>query len=236
MSNKEILSCRALGALLCYPDNELIASLPDIRAFLATEGHLSRPRLEGMERLLARLQDSDLITAQECYVNLFDRTRSLSLHLFEHVHGESRERGQAMVDLLDLYKEHGLELTANELPDYLPLFLEFLSSLPPTEAQENLQQPIEIIRALRDRLIAKDSDYAVVFDALLDMAGIYLKPQQVQEEAVDLDKEWQEEQVVFLGAELEKKSGCSNCSGGGCKSGLQVSIEPRKGKRHGLSA
>jgi nitrate reductase delta subunit len=236
VSLKENASYQAVGALLCYPDSALVSSLQKIEELLDTEERLSRERRNDIKQLIDRLRCDDLIDSQELYVSLFDRTRSLSLHLFEHVHGESRDRGQAMVDLMDLYKEHGLELSANELPDYLPLFLEFLSSLPPHEAHENLLQPIEVIRALRDRLIAKHSDYAIIFDSLLDLAGITLKPLKVQEEIIDIDKEWEEEQVTFLGAELEKKSGCSSGGcGGGCKSGLQISPKPGSGDKHGSS-
>ena len=83
-----------------------------------------------LDRLLDELATGDLYDLQERYVLLFDRTRSLSLHLFEHVHGESRDRGQAMVDLKALYERHGLLMSSSELPDHLPLFLEFLSDHP----------------------------------------------------------------------------------------------------------
>ena len=67
------------------------------------------------------------LEAQAKYDSLFERGRSLSLWLFEHVHGESRDRGQAMVDLMAQYDMAGFEINAKELPDYLPMYLEFLS-------------------------------------------------------------------------------------------------------------
>ena len=118
--------------------------------------------------LLAELADPDIYELQERYFALFDRSRTLSLHLFEHVHGESRDRGQAMADLIALYNSHGLEMAAGELPDFLPLFLEFLSLLPDAEARAMLAEPAGILRALTDRLAARDTAYATVMEALAD--------------------------------------------------------------------
>jgi len=148
-------------------------------------------------------------------VALFDRNRSLSLHLFEHVHGDSRERGQAMVDLLAMYEKHGLQVAARELPDYLPLFLEFLSTLPLKEAREILSQPTRIISALKQRLEKGDdaAGYAAVFAAIESIAGGKTARQVVDEiltragdpgdpgDAPDnldaLDRDWQEQPVLF---------------------------------------
>ena len=121
---------KALSALLSYPETELFAALPEIRHALDGENMLPRAEQQAVERFLDALGRLDPLDAQERYVALFDRNRSLSLHLYEHVHGESRDRGQALVRLQELYRLHGLEVDARELPDYLPLFLEFLSLLP----------------------------------------------------------------------------------------------------------
>jgi nitrate reductase molybdenum cofactor assembly chaperone NarJ/NarW len=108
---------------------------------------------------------------QERYVSLFDRVRSLSLHLFEHVHGESRDRGQAMVDLRQLYESHGYELATDELPDYLPAFLEFLSALPLDDARAHLDDTVHLLESIGARLAKRGSAYAAVFQALLELAG-----------------------------------------------------------------
>ena len=105
---------RALAALLAYPEAALIEALPEIRPQAPAE----------VLRLVKELEEQDLLVSQECYVSLFDRSRALSLHLFEHVHGESRDRGQAMVDLQAAYLARGMQVVAHELPDYLPAFLE----------------------------------------------------------------------------------------------------------------
>ena len=127
---------KVLSALLTYPTAELQAAVPEMRAALDGEGRLPQSNRDRLDRILEELAKGDLYDLQERYVLLFDRTRSLSLHLFEHVHGESCDRGQAMVDLKALYERHGLVMSSSDLPDHLPLFLEFLSAAPETEACE----------------------------------------------------------------------------------------------------
>ena len=139
---------------------------------------------------------------QERYVGLFDRGRAVSLHLFEHVHGETRDRGQAMVDLLALYRKHGLEVTAGELPDYLPLFLEFLSILPVPEAQALLTEPAAILRALAERLERRDAGYAAVIGAVAALAqapqtGASAIPDDDADYLAALDAAWEEAAVRF---------------------------------------
>src|SRR5690606_17443650 len=127
---------KVLSLLLSYPGEAIGSAAEELKLALREDKALPpgiRRRLEGM---IDGMAGADLYELQEDYVLLFDRTRSLSLNLFEHVHGESRDRGQAMVDLLATYEAHGLRLTARELPDHLPLFLEFLSTLPAADARE----------------------------------------------------------------------------------------------------
>ncbi len=126
---------KVLSALLTYPSAELQAAAEELHAALDSDGLVAQSVRGDLDRLIDEFASSDLIDLQERYVMLFDRTRSLSLHLFEHVHGESRDRGQAMIDLRSLYEQKGLAMTASELPDFLPLFLEFLSSLPLGDAR-----------------------------------------------------------------------------------------------------
>ena len=118
---------KVLSALLSYPTQELQAASAELRAVVADEGLVAGDVRHALNRLISEIAAGDIYDLQERYVFLFDRTRSLSLHLFEHVHGESRDRGQAMIDLQDLYNRNGMAITATELPDFLPLFLEFLS-------------------------------------------------------------------------------------------------------------
>jgi nitrate reductase delta subunit len=157
--------------------------------------------------LAFELSGQDLYGAQARYVDLFDRTRSLSLQLYEHVHGESRDRGQAMVELLKLYSSRGLELTAKELPDHLPVFLEFLSMLPTDEAAALLGEAAHVLEALRERLKKRRSPYARVFDILVALVetkrnaealnALLQEPDDDPDDLEALDRAWAEEQVTF---------------------------------------
>ena len=110
---------KSLSVLLSYPTEDLVAAGPAIREAVAAEGLVPKAELGPLTALIDSFATADLYDLQERYVLLFDRTRSLSLHLFEHVHGEGRERGQAMVDLKAHYARHGMEIGVGELPDFL---------------------------------------------------------------------------------------------------------------------
>ncbi len=193
---------RALSALLRYPDEAVQQAAPVFAALLAEDGLLTPDQRVALTPLIERLAHDDLLDSQEAYVVLFDRGRALSLHLFEHVHGESRDRGQAMVDLRDRYEVQGLEIEAKELPDYLPLFLEYLSVLPPAQAAEELAQPGVILSALAQRLEEKDTPYAAPMRILADLAGaggeaFVIAPADDPDDLAALDAAWEEEQVRF---------------------------------------
>lgn len=162
---------KALGALLAYPETELIAALGEIEDVIEAEALLPKAEVAGLLRLTGMLRDTELMALQERYVEHFDRVRSLSLHLFEHVHGESRDRGQAMVDLNQLYAKEGLQLANHELPDFLPAFLEYLSLLPYRDAVTQLEDTVRILDGIGARLAKRGSHYAAVFNALLRLAG-----------------------------------------------------------------
>lgn len=198
---------KVLSILLTYPTEDLKASAGALKETLETEALLSASDRDLVSELIDEIENQDLFDLQERYVLLFDRTRSLSLHMFEHVHGESRDRGQAMVDLMGLYERHGLFIDAKELPDFLPMFLEFLSTLPVADAGELLGQPIEVITALRERLRKRKSRYAAVFYALEALAKGKPKPENVEallaqpeddpNDLEALDRIWEEEAVTF---------------------------------------
>lgn len=196
------LTFRVLSALLRYPDEALQRGAADLAGALAAESVLAPQQRAALAPLIDRLSQDDLLDSQEAYVALFDRGRAFSLHLFEHVHGESRDRGQAMVDLRDRYRVQGLEITANELPDYLPLFLEYLSVLPPAQALAELAQPGVILSALADRLEDKGTPYAAPLRILADLAGsggeaFEIAPADDPDDLAAVDAAWEEEQVRF---------------------------------------
>lgn len=190
-------SLRALAALLAYPTRELIDALQEIRAALEADPAI-RPALRALDRLLEHLEDGDLLDLQEEYVGLFDRTRSLCLNLFEHVHGDSRERGPAMAELLGVYGAAGLEPATGELPDHLPLLLEHAAA---TGDIGLLANAAPILDLLHGRLLARSSPWAGALDGTLRAAGgaAGTGPAQPEPEqtAEGLDEEWAEAPVVF---------------------------------------
>ncbi len=197
---------KILAALLTYPTAEIQEAVDDFLPLLKEEALLTAPFIKRLKPLIAEYRERDLLDLQERYVLLFDRTRTLSLHLFEHVHGESRDRGQAMVDLKAMYEASGLNIDSTELPDFLPLFLEYLSTLPCDEALELLQEPAHVIAAIGERLAKRDSSYASVLSGLGQLAGpadpkiieaLRAEPDDDPEDLAALDEAWEAEQVTF---------------------------------------
>ena len=188
---------KALAALLAYPDAQLVDALPDIRAIVEGDRALPHEARSGLAALVAELARTDLIDLQERYVALFDRGRATSLHLFEHVHGESRDRGQAMVDLKAEYARAGLVLAGGELPDYLPALLEFVSLQPQEVADAMLGESAHLLRSIGNALAKRESTYAHVLAAalaLVDERGLDDAPVPPEK---PLDEEWAEEPVIF---------------------------------------
>ncbi|MDP3077349.1 nitrate reductase molybdenum cofactor assembly chaperone [Bradyrhizobium sp.] len=198
---------KVLSALLSYPTESLIAAAPEFGAVLIAEKLLPPAQLRAIEALIEEIAGGDVYDLQERYGMLFDRSKTLALHLFEHVHGESRDRGQAMVDLKAMYEGAGLLIAANELPDYVPLLLEFLSTRPVAEACELLGQTAHILAALAERLGRRQSNYKAIFDGLVVMAAEAPRRDIVDEllksadtdpmDLVALDAAWEEEEVRF---------------------------------------
>ena len=208
---------KIISLLLSYPEADLHAGLDEIGQALADQGTGNTRERALLGRLVDDLAHLDLIESQERYVHLFDRTRTLSLHLFEHVHGESRDRGQAMVDLMEMYERAGFVIDAKELPDYLPLFLEFLSTRSSEEIADLLGETAHIHSALVERLRKRESVYANAFVVLGMLAGerpdkALLKqlmdmPDIDPDDLGALDKIWEEEIVTFGGNAGENACG-----------------------------
>ncbi|MFP2423452.1 nitrate reductase molybdenum cofactor assembly chaperone [Pseudescherichia vulneris] len=196
-----------LSRLLEYPDAALWQHQQEVHAALAESDVLSKEDAQSLCVFVRDLTQKDVLDVQADYSELFDRGRATSLLLFEHVHGESRDRGQAMVDLMAQYAQHGLELDSRELPDHLPLYLEYLAQLPRDDALGGLQDIAPILALLSARLQQRESRYAVLFDVLLKLASTEVDSQKVAEKIADearddtpqaLDAVWEEEQVKFF--------------------------------------
>jgi len=198
---------KVLSALLSYPQPEIQAALGEMAEALDQERLLPEREQQALRAFMNRLEHTDLMEWQERYVASFDRGRALSLHLFEHIHGQSRDRGQAMVNLLEVYHRHGFELNARELPDYIPLFLEYLAQRPAGEALDTLADAMHVLSLLGARLAERGSDYHVVFDALAALVGEPAEIADIRHQAategpdetvVNMDQIWEEEAVTFL--------------------------------------
>ncbi len=157
---------KVISLLLCYPESDWLAALPELEDALASEADLNGDAHTKLAPLFAQLRDTRLIALQESYVATFDRNPSHSLHLFEHIHGESRDRGSAMIDLLNEYWKYDFDASASELPDYVPLFLEFLSLLPAEEALALLGDAVHVLATIGRKLHANGSLYATAFQVL----------------------------------------------------------------------
>ncbi|MGB0959845.1 MAG: nitrate reductase molybdenum cofactor assembly chaperone [Halocynthiibacter sp.] len=201
------MQLKAISALLSYPTEDLQKASEEIKAALTEGGLFSNAAVEPVKKLMDDIASGDIYEMQETYVGLFDRSRTLSLNLFEHVHGESRERGSAMVDLVEMYRDGGFEPMASELPDHLPVLLEYLAMRSLGEVKEVLADTAHILEVLQTRLNRRDSNYACVFAALLQISGTakdqemvteMLKVEEDDPEDLEaLDAVWEEAQVTF---------------------------------------
>lgn len=185
------LTLRALARLLAYPDAELRAQMPALIDALQAEQALPAARVTELQALVQQVCAMDPYEAEARYVDTFDRGRQTSLHLFEHIHGDSRERGPALIDLTQTYEKAGLFLGANELPDHLGVVLEFASTQPPAVAREFLAEMAHVLGALFSALQAKDSPYASVVAAVLEAAGEKAQAVAIAPEP-ELDEAWAE--------------------------------------------
>jgi len=199
---------KLISLLLDYPAHSLKEDAPAIFEMIMADDDIKPDTKVAMIDFVEQRSTMDLLDWQSDYDALFERGRNLSLLLFEHVHGESRDRGQAMVDLMDQYKQAGLEIGAKELPDYLPLFLEFLSTQDRPDAQAWLQDVGHILGTLYSRLEARDAGYASLISALIEISKAELDMAEIEkltstEERDDtfeaIDKVWEEEMVTFSG-------------------------------------
>ncbi len=194
------VTLRVLARLLDYPDAQLRPQVGELLQALAEERTLSKERLAELQALGRQLALQDIYAVQERYVETFDRGRQTSLHLFEHIHGDSRERGPALLDLAQTYEKAGLVFDADELPDHLGVVLEFASTQPVAVAREFLGEMTHILNAIFSALLQRQSPYASVIAAILEAAGEKAQAVPLAPEP-DMDEAW---------AEPEAFDGCTN--------------------------
>ncbi|MGI0115753.1 nitrate reductase molybdenum cofactor assembly chaperone [Zooshikella sp. RANM57] len=195
-----------LARLLDYPTPDITNGMDEIYQFMRQDFSLDEKVKQDVLSFLDHYSSYPLLDWQSEYEGLFDRSRSLSLHLFEHTYGESRDRGQAMVNLLGQYHQAGLQLNKQELPDFLPLYLEFVSTQGTPQATEWLHDIAHILSLLTARLQQRESQYHLLFKALLTFAQVSVDltavQRQIADEAKDdtpeaIDKVWEEEAISF---------------------------------------
>jgi nitrate reductase delta subunit len=191
---------KVIGLLLEYPDEVCWENRDELINLVERDAPMLLP-------FVVKHLSVPLLDKQAEWCEFFERGRATSLLLFEHVHAESRDRGQAMVDLMAQYEKAGLQIDCHELPDYLPLYLEYLSVLPPHDAQDGLQNVAPILALLGGRLKQREAPWYQIFDALLIIANTSLSSDSVTKQVAGetrddtrqaLDAVWEEEQVKFI--------------------------------------
>jgi nitrate reductase delta subunit len=217
-----MLILKVISRLLDYPTPEMFAAKDELKAIVEQTEELTNQNRTQLLDFIEQLTARDIFDAQESYDLLFDRGRALSLLLFEHVHGESRDRGQAMVDLMNVYKTNGFEVNSSQLPDYIPLYLEFLSEQTPEFIEEWLGDICHLLAMLSERLIDRECYYSIIFDSLVDISGQEIDQEARSEIAASvkaeerddtvevIDKEWEDKEIRF---DDPMVGDCSSASG-----------------------
>ncbi|MGL1956817.1 MAG: nitrate reductase molybdenum cofactor assembly chaperone [Colwellia sp.] len=225
-----MLILKVISRLLDYPTADMFAAADELVDVVEKTDELTVENRAQLVDFIRQLTARDIFDAQESYDLLFDRGRALSLLLFEHVHGESRDRGQAMVDLMNVYKTNGFEVNSSQLPDYIPLYLEFLSEQEFAFAEEWLGDICHLMTMLSERLIDRECYYSVLFDSLLELSGQEVDlearakiaetvKQEERDDTVEvIDKEWEDKEIRF---DDPMKANCSSDSNSA--NGLQQS-------------
>lgn len=212
---------KALGALLHYPQEELIEALDDIQQIIDTEPLLRPGQRSALGGCLAAMREQTLLDLQEQYVQLFDTNPKLALYLFQHLYGDTPQRGPALADLIGMYRDHGWQPAANELPDYLPLFCEFAAQFPQPEARSLLGRALPVLELMAQRLEEEGSAYAAIFSALGSLAERNEDTVAIEKllsarirggKDLSLDEAWKEQPVTFTaaGEQLNNPTGTIN--------------------------
>ena len=213
---------KVLGLLLTYPEGSIYDASDDLTGILQQEAILPNESINRIEHFISRQRAKDLLCVQEDYVQTFDKGRAHCLHLFEHIHGESRDRGQAMVDLSETYASKGLYIDSNELPDYLPLFMEYLSCCSFQEARNLLGDAIEIIAMIGAKLKKAKSPYADIFATIEVLSAIKADKTKIEkamkasprdpETLEELDEQWKDSEAFNKDSLQDTGSDCSDCN------------------------
>ena len=212
---------KALGVLLHYPQEDLIEALDDIQQLIEAEALLHPEQTSALGRCIAGMRNQALLDLQEQYVQLFDTNPKHALYLFQHLYGDTPQRGPALADLIGMYRDHGYQPTATELPDYLPLFCEFAAQFPPPEARSLLGRALPVLELMAQRLGEEGSAYAAVFSALGSLAERNEDTAAIEQllsarlrgrSDQTMDEAWKEQPISFTaeGEQLNHPTGTVN--------------------------
>ena len=201
---------KILSILLSYPNEEVHDFLQEVVGTLEEENLLSNEYIAVLKNFTDTFIQTDLMSWQEQYVQLFDYNHAVSLHLFEHVHGDSKDRGPAMVDLMSFYGESGYDVTKGTLPDFIPAFLEYLSMQTPERASELLCEPLDIFGLILHKLKKRESNYQSIFEAIISLSGqdpndVMIRKLLEKEPNLSMDEAYEEVPVSF------GTSACDQC-------------------------
>lgn len=159
---------RALGLCLSYPNVDVAGAADELMTALLTDRRVATDTKARIQTHFARSAERSQLDLEEHYSATFDGGRMLSLHLFEHVYGDSRKRGDAMVQLGAHYARGGFSVAVSELPDYLPLMLEF-ASVAPAMGEPLLREASPVLETLHDSMLERRCSYECFVAALLDV-------------------------------------------------------------------
>ncbi|MBT3092579.1 MAG: nitrate reductase molybdenum cofactor assembly chaperone [Candidatus Thiodiazotropha endolucinida] len=151
---------KLLARLLEYPDTELIVHMPEIIKRVKSDRDISTQERDDLMQFISWMQLHDMTGMQADYVQTFDMTPEHALHLTHHLFGDDRGRGPALIDLMEHYRAEGLDIDQQEIPDYLPLILEYASTLDDMQAKVFLGDARKVITVLAENLEKADSPYA----------------------------------------------------------------------------
>ena len=213
---------KALGVLLLYPEDAIIEALYELRQVIEKEPLLSPEQTAAVVHCIEAMRSQRLLALPEQHVQLFDNSPKHALYLFQHLYGDSPDRGPAMADLIEMYRDHGYQPMANDLPDYLPLYCEFAAQFEEQEARALLGRALPVLELIALRLEQQGSAYSGVFSALGSLAiadeeteavAQLLKVQARNSKTEQtLDEAWQERPVSFTaaGEQLKHPTGTVN--------------------------
>ena len=148
-----------LSRLLDYPDQELKDNIATIEEALQQE-RVDEDEQHVLSTFLQQVKNESLLQMQQDYVQTFDMVPEHSLHLTHHLFGDDRGRGPALVDLGEHYKGMGMELKSGEIPDYLPLILEYVATLDEMGARVFLADAAKVLTVVAANLEKAKSPYA----------------------------------------------------------------------------